>query len=108
MITFYRLPSFQRSTKKLFEEEDVERLIACLLIDPEQGDVIPGTKGLRKLRFALGNRGKRGGSRVIYYLHVPNDKILLLYAYAKNERSDMSAAEKKLLIAAVEIFLENE
>ena len=68
--------------------------------------MIPGTKGLRKLRWAVGNQGKRGGSRVIYYYHVPESLILLLSAYAKNQQADMDAAEKKTLKAAVEQFLE--
>lgn len=54
----------------------------------------------------MGNRGKRGGSRVIYCYHVPQSLILLLSAYAKNQQEDMDAAEKKILKAAVEQFFE--
>ena len=68
--------------------------------------MIPGTKGLRKLRWSVGNRGKRGGSRVIYYYHVPENLILLLSAYAKSQQVDMDLAEKKILKAAVEQFFE--
>jgi mRNA-degrading endonuclease RelE of RelBE toxin-antitoxin system len=63
--------------------------------------VIPGTSGLRKLRWALEGRGKRGGSRVIYYYHRPELEVLLLTAYAKNEQEDLSASDKKLLAALV-------
>ena len=68
--------------------------------------MIPGTKGLRKLRWSVGSRGKLGGSRVIYYYHLPQSLILLLSAYSKNQQQDMDAAEKKILRAAVEKFFE--
>lgn len=71
---------------------------------PHKGEVIPGTNRLRKLRWSMGNRGKRGGSRVIYYYHSPESLILLLSAYAKNQQEDMDAAEKKILKAAVKRF----
>ena len=71
---------------------------------PEKGDVIPGTKGLRKLRWSVGNRGKRGGSRIIYYYHLPENLILLLSAYAKSQQEDMDVEEKKILKAALEQF----
>ena len=56
----------------------------------------------------MGNRGKRGGSRVIYYYHSPEGLILLLSAYAKNQQEDMDAAEKKILKAAVKRFCEED
>ena len=54
----------------------------------------------------MGSRGKRGGSRVIYYYHVPESLILLLSAYAKNQQEDMDAAEKKTLRTAVEQYFQ--
>ena len=101
-----RLAIFSKRVKKLFTEAEIEALAAYLSQFPEKGDVIPGTKGLRKLRWSVGDRGKRGGSRVIYYYHVPESLILLLSAYAKNQQEDMDAAEKKILKAAVEQFFE--
>ena len=74
--------------------------------NPEMGEVIPGTKGLRKLRWSLGQKGKRGGSRVIYYYYLPENLILLLAAYAKNRQEDLDAAEKKVLKAAVKQYFE--
>ncbi len=95
------LKGFRRAVKKLFSEEDIETLVAFLQSRPDAGDVIPGTSGLRKLRWALEGRGKRGGSRVIYYYHRPELEVLLLTAYAKNEQEDLSAHDKKLLAALV-------
>ena len=59
-----RLAIFSKRVKKLFTEAEIEALAAYLSQFPEKGDVIPGTKGLRKLRWSVGDRGKRGGSRV--------------------------------------------
>ena len=103
-VSVLRLAIFSRRAKKLFTEAEIEALAAYLSQFPEKGDVIPGTNRLRKLRWSVGNRGKRGGSRVIYYYHVSENVILLLSAYAKNRQADMDAAEKKILKAAVEQF----
>lgn len=61
-----------------------------LLENPDAGDLIPGGRGLRKLRVPLPVRGKRGGARVIYYHWVGNEQCYLVYAYAKNMASDLS------------------
>ena len=105
-VSVLRLPVFSKRAKKLFTEAEIEAVAAYLSQSPEKGDVIPGTRGLRKLRWSVGNRGKRGGSRIIYYYHVPENLILLLSAYAKSQQQDMDVAEKKILKAAVEQFFE--
>jgi hypothetical protein len=58
------------------------------------GDLIPGTGGVRKLRWALEGRGKRGGARVIYYFHNGYIPVFALTAYAKNERADIAPADR--------------
>ena len=70
MVTIVELPTFAKAVKKLFSEDDKKRLYDALSKSPEQGDIIQGTSGVRKMRFSHGNTGKRGGSRVIYYYHV--------------------------------------
>ncbi len=100
------LESFRRSVKKLFTPAELKALIDFLGRYPEKGDIIPGTGGLRKLRWAFGGKGKRGGSRVIYYYHQPEYTVLLLIAYAKNQKQDLSAKEKKLLRELVEEIIE--
>ena len=72
------------------------------MADPERGDLIRGSGGLRKLRWAGSGRGKRGGVRVIYYWYVPGDTILLLVAYPKNEQDTLSAAQLKVLRSIIE------
>lgn len=63
---------------------------------PGAGDLIPGTGGLRKLRWGLAGRGKRAGARVVYYWRVSESQILMLAIYAKNERLDLSASDKSI------------
>jgi hypothetical protein len=73
-----------------------------LASDPEAGDVIPGTGGFRKVRWADRRRGqgRRGGLRVIYYLFPQESQIWLLTLYGKDEAADLTASEKRLLKAA--------
>ena len=68
-----------------------------LLATPDAGDVIPGGSGLRKLRWAVKGRGKRGGARVIFYRHVPKEHIYLIYAYVKSAQTDLTQNQIKAL-----------
>jgi hypothetical protein len=96
-VEFVRFPSFERSVARILTEADIFELELVLLLDPEAGDLIPGSKGLRKLRRPASGRGKRGGARIIYYLVTAERKILLLYAYAKNVHGDLSPTQIKQL-----------
>ena len=100
-VTVIRLASFTRRVKKLFAEKEIEELAKYLSCHPEKGDIILGMWGLRKLRWSLQDHGKRTGSRVIYYYHSPESLVLLFSAYAKGQKADMDAAEKKLLKSAL-------
>jgi hypothetical protein len=64
---------------------------------PEAGNVIPGSGGVRKLRWAAKGKGERGGARIIYLYVVITDRIYLLHCYAKNVKGDLTADEKKEL-----------
>jgi len=101
-MIFIETPVFTRRIAALVDEDDYFELQATLLLDPEAGVVIPGTGGIRKIRIAAGGRGKRGGARVIYYRFVDESHIGMLFVYAKNERDDLTAAEKKVLAGIVE------
>jgi len=85
---------FLAATRKLMSEDERVRLVDYLAFHPEAGDLIPGTGGVRKLRWALQGRGKRGGARAIYYFHSEQVPLFALTAYAKNERDDLSDAER--------------
>ena len=101
-VEFKRFRLFEKSSAGLFTEHDVFELELVLMADPEAGDLIPGAKGLRKIRRPLAGRGKRGGARVIYYHIVSDHQILLLYAYAKNAQGDLTSAQAKQLIQLVQ------
>ncbi len=69
-----------------------------LIANPNTGKLIPGGEGLRKVRWRGKGRGKRGGVRIIYYFVVQRDTIWLLDIYGKNEKSDLTKNELKLLV----------
>ena len=88
--------------------DDAERaeLVLYLAYNPTAGDVIPGSGGVRKLRWGLEGRGKRGGARVIYFFHDLEMPLLLLKAYAKNEQEDLSQIQLKKLQQFAEQMVE--
>lgn len=87
-------PQFLAAIRKLMSDAEVAALIDFLAWNPTAGDVIVGTGGVRKLRWALAGRGKSGGARVIYFHHDVGMPLFVLTAYAKNERADLSQAER--------------
>lgn len=99
--TFIELPPFMRHRADYLDDQAYQALQFELMKYPEAGDVIPGTGGLRKLRFTDRSRGKgkRGGLRVIYYWRVAADQFWLFTLYDKDEASDLSPAQRKALSA---------
>jgi hypothetical protein len=85
------------SAARVLTEAALTAALETIARGPERGDLIPGTGGVRKLRIAASGRGKRGGARVIYYFFDEHNPIYLLTVFAKNERSDISAAERNAL-----------
>lgn len=77
-------------------------LIKLVAQDPEAGDIIPRTGGVRKLRVASKGRGKSGGYRVIYYFYNDKNPVLLFTVYGKNEKSDLTRQEEKELYAVIQ------
>ncbi len=75
-------------------EEQRTVLVDYLAYNPTAGDLIQGTGGVRKLRWGLEERGKRGGARVIYFFHSANAPLFALTAYAKNEQADLSQKDR--------------
>jgi hypothetical protein len=90
---------FQTQAKKLMTEEEISLLVSLLASDPESGDVIAGTGGFRKLRFARPGGGKRGGYRVVYFYYDERIPLLLVSVYAKNEKENLTKAERNQLAA---------
>ena len=86
----------------LLTDEQHRELQLHLVWRPTAGSTIPGTGGLRKLRWVAPGRGKRGGTRVIYFWHPASSRLLMLFAFAKNERADLTAEQRKVLRRIVE------
>ena len=83
-------PTFTRQITALLSDGDYGAFQSQLAANPGLGALIKGGGGIRKVRVAVGSRGKRGGARVIYYWAVRRDLILLLYAYPKNVSADLT------------------
>lgn len=96
-MRFVETPVFTTAIRSLLPDEEYRGLQAALMLRPEQGALIPGSGGLRKIRWVRRGRGKRGGIRVIYHWFVGEGVIYMLYAYAKGSAADLTAAQIKLL-----------
>ena len=86
---------FSRRADALLTREERAELIATLAYNPMVGDVIPGTGGVRKMRFGAGGRGKRGSFRVIYYVLDESMPLVAIIIYGKNEQGNLTEAEKR-------------
>ena len=93
---------FTKRVEKLLDRESFRLLQLRLIADPEAGDLIKGTGGLRKMRWQGSSRGKRGGVRVIYYWARGDEVILLLLLYGKNEQDDLTQQQRAALKRLVE------
>jgi mRNA-degrading endonuclease RelE of RelBE toxin-antitoxin system len=92
-VLFTESPAFTKAVQLILREQDYFDLQDFLIDSPDAGDVIPGSKGLRKIRVASGGKGKRGGSRVIYYWYVDPEKIQFCRIYEKTTKADLSKTE---------------
>ena len=102
---FIILPEFDKQWKAMKLTDDyLRRLEDLILENPELGDVMQGTSGLRKLRFSFSDRGKSGSSRVCYINIVRKEKIFLITAYPKNVKDNLSKAERNNIKQLVEIL----
>ena len=93
-VSVVETPEFLAATRKLMSDDERALLMDYLAYNPAAGDLIPGTGGVRKLRWALDGRGKRGGARVVYFYHDAGMPLFALTAYAKNERADLSQQDR--------------
>ncbi|HKY84594.1 MAG TPA: type II toxin-antitoxin system RelE/ParE family toxin [Anaerolineales bacterium] len=88
---------FTRQVLALLADDEYRTIQAALANRPTLGPVIPGSGGVRKVRWGLSGRGKRGGVRVIYYWAATKDVLLMLLIYAKSEQEDLSPSQLKAL-----------
>jgi len=104
MITIAEVPEYIRQAEKLLTEAERQDVLSYLSAHPKAGDLIEGSGGIRKLRWGRGGRGKSGGVRVIYYFHSDAMPLYLLTVFGKNERSNLSKAERNDLAGLVRIL----
>ena len=104
MYTLVPVGTFEAQARKLLGDDAFDGMLELLAKSPEAGAVIQGTGGLRKIRIARGSGGKSGGTRVIYYYHNESEPILLLLIYAKADRENITARQKKKLKTLVDVI----
>ena len=95
-------PIFTKRILSILSDDEYRLLQTFLLDRPEAGKVIKNSGGLRKLRWSAKSHGKSGGVRIIYYWFIPQETILLLFAYAKNERDDLTSQQLQQLRNIIE------
>ncbi len=105
MITIAETEQFRKKIRQLLTEDEKDDLISYLAENPSAGDLIQGTNGVRKVRWARQGMGKSGGTRVIYYYHSEIMPLYLLTIFGKNEKSNLSMDEKQILSKSVKILV---
>ena len=96
-MTVVEVGPFSTKAKQVWDEEEKLEFIGFIAHNPETGDVIPGTGGVRKVPWTRRGIGKRGGVRVVYYYHNETIPLFLLTLYAKSEKGDLSPKEKRVI-----------
>ena len=97
----YFTRTYERAVRKLLSEDDRGKMEAAIVAVPDAAPVIRGTGGIRKLRWAGSGRGKRGGVRAICFWHAGPATVYMLAAYAKADRDDLTAEDRKVLARLV-------
>ena len=101
-VTVVEVEPFSTKAKQVWDEEEKLEFISFVAHHPEIGDVIPGTGGVRKIRWARRGIGKRGGVRVVYYYHNESMPLFLLSLYSKSEKGDLRPREKRAIRGVAE------
>jgi mRNA-degrading endonuclease RelE of RelBE toxin-antitoxin system len=91
VFSFIETRLFSRLVQKYLDDDEYRELQRALMDNPEAGDIIPGSRGVRKLRWRAPGRGKRGGYRVIYYARLKQGVIWMLTMYPKNVAENIPA-----------------
>jgi mRNA-degrading endonuclease RelE of RelBE toxin-antitoxin system len=107
MQTVVETPSYLADAERLFSPEERKAIVDRLAADPVCGVVVPGSGGVRKVRFGFGGRGKSGGARIIYLFGGEDLPVFVLAAFAKNEKADLSVSERNALSRMVRDMIEN-
>lgn len=101
-MEFFETDIFTKRIQDILSDEAYSFLQAVLIKKPDSGLLIPGAKGLRKLRWSVEGKGKRGGARVIYYWYVGRERIYMIYAFKKSEQADLTHDQLEALAQYVQ------
>jgi mRNA-degrading endonuclease RelE of RelBE toxin-antitoxin system len=104
LITVAEMPEYIRHATGLLSQSERNDVIDYVAATPKAGDLIQGTGGVRKLRWARSGRGKSAGVRVIYYFHNEALPLYLLTVFGKGEKADLSQAERNELAKLVQVL----
>ncbi len=105
LTTITEMPEYIRRADELLSESERKSVIDYLAAHPKAGDLMEGTGGIRKLRWGRGNKGKSGGVRVIFYYYDQRIPLYLLTIFGKNERPNVSKAERNELAKLVNVLV---
>ena len=100
-MRFVETHVFTAAIRRHLDDELYRQLQIALMLRPEQGPIIQGSGGLRKVRWATTGGGKRGGLRVIYYWAPRDQAFYMVYAYTKSEQGDLTPAQTRQLSRVV-------
>lgn len=92
MLTVIETPTFRRTAAAFWSDDDVAGFVDYIADHPDAGDVIPGTRALRKVRWSRPGMGKRGAARVVYFVRTAAGEVVLVVAYAKGSVENLPAA----------------
>ena len=106
MITIAEMDGFTNEAEDIFTKDEYSELVLFLAEHPDAGEIIPGTGGVRKVRWPARGQGKRGGARVIYYFRDLNVPVYLLAVYAKGEKLNLTMKEKNTMEKLVDQIVE--
>ena len=106
-MEFIEAPAFTRYISDYLDADEYQSLQNALVENPVLGDLMPGTGGFRKARWADARRrkGRRGGLRILYFHFLSDHQIWLMTLYDKDEAADLTTAEKKMLKASLDAEL---
>jgi len=96
-MKFIETPVFTKDIREVLSDDEYRRLQLALVLRPEQGSVIKGGGGLRKIRWRIKGRGKRGSLRLIYYWAPSDDTIYMLLVYEKSDQEDLTPTQARIL-----------
>ena len=100
-------PAYLKDVEGIFTIQEREAIVTMVASDPECGEIMQGTGGVRKVRVGRGGKGKSGGGRVIYIHHDGDHPIFLLAAFAKNEKANISKAERNEMAKFIKMLFLN-